>query len=121
MLLVYTGIVLCVFTAGFLGCASQFGARTKGAGLQRIHSSEHFKDGKFVNMEETALMSKDTSSFRSAIEWMKGTDNAVPQRPLPSEKFDEERFLKQTENIGLTWFGHSTVLLNIDGHIILTD
>jgi L-ascorbate metabolism protein UlaG (beta-lactamase superfamily) len=105
----------------FLGCASQFGARAKGDSLRKVQLSQHYRDGKFFNLEETEVMKKGSSFTGNAVKWIKGTANAVPQHVLPSEKFDRKRFLESGSGISLVWFGHSTALINIDGYIVLTD
>jgi L-ascorbate metabolism protein UlaG (beta-lactamase superfamily) len=119
---VIAGIIISVLLiAVCLGCSSQLGARSKGESLKRVRSSSHFKGRKFINLEDTTLMDKDASLINGTIQWIKGTENGVPQYSLPSEKFDKKMFLKKGNGIGLVWFGHSTALLNIDGHIVLTD
>lgn len=117
-----SGILLSVIVfAGFMGCASQFGARSKGESLRKVQSSEHYRNGKFINLEETAVMRKESSYIGGIFKWIKGSEDAVPRYPLPSERFDRDSFLKNSNGIGVVWFGHSTVLLNIEGNIVLTD
>lgn len=44
-----------------------------------------------------------------------------PKSNLPEVKPDLTEFLKPAENMKFIWFGHSTLLLNIDGKIIMID
>lgn len=119
---IFTIILLAVITAVFLGCASQFGARATGDSLRRVQSSAHFADGKFQNLESTTVMKEDQSKAANLIKWIMGAGetDSIPQKPLPAAKFDKETFLK-SKDLGIVWFGHSTVLLNIGGRIVLTD
>lgn len=44
-----------------------------------------------------------------------------PKTPLPEMKPDLQEFLKPSDTLKFVWFGHSTLLLNLDGQIILID
>ncbi len=50
-----------------------------------------------------------------------GVENDRPKKPIQSIAFDKESFLKNDTSITYTWFGHSTILININGKIIITD
>jgi L-ascorbate metabolism protein UlaG (beta-lactamase superfamily) len=116
-MLLMTVIILGGMVTLFLGCASQFGARATGDSLQRVQSSAHFTDGTFQNLEPTFV---NQSKFGSLIKWIMGTADGIPDSPLSAKKFDKDAFLR-TKDLGVVWFGHSTVLLNLNGHIVLTD
>jgi L-ascorbate metabolism protein UlaG (beta-lactamase superfamily) len=57
----------------------------------------------------------------SAKEFLMGGERRVPEVPLPS--VDPRPFWSRAPASGLraTWLGHSTVLLEMDGHRVLTD
>jgi L-ascorbate metabolism protein UlaG (beta-lactamase superfamily) len=50
-----------------------------------------------------------------------GSKDRVPRKKLPDVKPDLATFLKPSDNIKVIWFGHSSLLLNISGKIILID
>ncbi|WP_408095518.1 MBL fold metallo-hydrolase [Peredibacter sp. HCB2-198] len=45
----------------------------------------------------------------------------APKTKLPEVKPDMNEFLKPSDFVKFVWFGHSTLLLNLDGKIILID
>jgi len=89
--------------------------------MQKIEKSSHYKDGKFLNYK-----GKFEIEFwdRLSIMWeMIITDNdRKPDVELPSEKVDLDK-IKNAKNdeLKITWVGHSSQIINIDGKIILTD
>lgn len=48
-------------------------------------------------------------------------EGRIPSAKLPEMKPDLVEFLNPSENVKFIWFGHSTLLLNLDGKIILID
>lgn len=121
MYVIYGLISIAVVAGLFVGCASSFGARAKGASLRNIETSNNYKNGKFVNLEETTVMNKDASIVSNTRDWLNGSDDSVPTFLILSEKFDKDNFIKSNNGVGVTWFGHSTVLLNINGFVVLID
>lgn len=116
--------VLFLFILGvvvFIKTAPQFGARAEGEELQKILSSPNYRDGKFQNLVPTQMSGENTSMFGNMIKFMKGGENREPKVPLQTAKFDKNAFLNSHSGISYTWFGHSTVLINVNGKIILTD
>jgi L-ascorbate metabolism protein UlaG (beta-lactamase superfamily) len=53
-------------------------------------------------------------------QFIAGTPNSRPDN-LETTTFNNQKFLENKKGITLTWFGHTTVLLNVEGTIILTD
>ena len=45
----------------------------------------------------------------------------IPQGKIPEAKPDIDHFMKKDNQTKFIWFGHSTLLVNIDGQIILMD
>ncbi|MDA3890891.1 MAG: MBL fold metallo-hydrolase [Salinivirgaceae bacterium] len=89
--------------------------------MDKMKASTNYKDGKFQNQEETPVMHPDTSYFSVMRQFMKKGENREPETALQTVKFDKDAFLAETDGIKSVWFGHSTVLLNINGLIVLTD
>lgn len=48
-------------------------------------------------------------------------ENLTPSERIPEEKPDLNEFLNKSSKIKVIWLGHSSILLNIDGIIILID
>ncbi len=124
MIIQITAGVLVLFIIGvivFIKTAPQFGARAEGERMEQILSSPNYRDGKFQNLVPTQMSGENTSMFGNMIKFIKGGENREPNAPLQTAKFDKNTFLNSNTQISYTWFGHSTVLININGKIILTD
>lgn len=98
-----------------------FGGSPNGATLDRMKQSPQFRNGKFENLEPTPVMLENASMFQTMKEWIKGPENGRPDSVV-TKTFDREAFMKVDDNnFNITWFGHSTVLINTGHHVILTD
>lgn len=95
------------------------GGKVDGERLERIQSSEYFDGRRFVNVVETTL---GAPSMGLAWEYVKGGTERTPKQSIPIVH-PEPASLAATgaEPLRLTWLGHSTVLLEIDGSLVLTD
>jgi L-ascorbate metabolism protein UlaG (beta-lactamase superfamily) len=96
-----------------------FGAPPIGERLARIQRSFHFVDGAFQNLEPTELMK--VGMWTTTRHWLDGDEQRRPTCPLPVVA--SARALAEPPSSGLrvTWLGHSTTLIEIDGAIVLTD
>jgi L-ascorbate metabolism protein UlaG (beta-lactamase superfamily) len=89
--------------------------------LERAQGSAQFARGRFRN--PTGVVPKlDGNQLSLTGEFFFGGRGRVPRAPLPLER-PHETWQKPVSASGLrvTWLGHSTVLLEIDGVRILTD
>jgi len=105
----------------FIWIHPTFGARNKFINQEKLESSSNFKDGKFQNIEKTVMMTGEGNMWDSMKKFIKGVENDRPDEPIESIVFDKNQFLNNDSTITYTWFGHSTVLLNVNGKIIITD
>lgn len=111
-------IVLIVFL--FMTFSPEFGATPKGEALERIQKSEHYSDDKFQNLSETDMSGK-IEYGRTLKEYMtKG--NKVPDWSIPVVKHTTKTFTTTQDSVTkITWFGHSAILLELDGKKIFID
>lgn len=97
---------------------SAMGSAARGARLDRIKRSPHFVDGKFVNM----LTPKEPKFFPALWKWIKGAENTTPDGPLPIQKREaKELSALPSSGLRISWFGHSTLLIELDGRRFLVD
>ena len=114
--------ILSLFLAAMISTERfvALGAAPDDATLTRMRASPHFKDGQFVNDDPTTLMK--VSSWESAKRWMGGGEMRVPTCPLPIASDAAARIASPpSSGLRITWLGHSTTLIEIDGARILTD
>jgi len=101
----------------FANTSPQFGAKAEGGYRERIINSKNFINGKFKNIEKTAMMTKFNLIDMSKI-FIKG--NTMPGFSIPVVKCDSIE-QKNESAIKATWFGHSSILLEIDNRKIFLD
>jgi len=135
MILQYIVLILILILIGgiiFINVSPQFGAKTTGADYERIKRSKNFKNGKFRNIGKTTTMTKIDLASMSKF-FIKG--NTVPNFTIPIEKSDSIKkdsldiavvnnnldSYKQKSNVKVTWFGHSTLLLEVNNKKIFLD
>lgn len=97
------------------GCAG-FGGSPSGERLSRMRASPQWEDGGFANPQPIINHNKEmlTSMFE-------GSDYASPDGPLPVIFGGEALKNAPESGLRLTWMGHSTVLIELDGQRVLTD
>ena len=94
-----------------------FGGRPAGERLARMQASPQWADGTFEN---ATPMYNDVLGSLTAFSDM--SDHAEPAAPLPVVPVDPARFEAAPDSgLRVTWLGHSTLLVEIDGHTFLTD
>lgn len=112
--------MIVLITLIFMYTSPEFGAKPKGERLKRIQRSENYTDGKFKNERETDVSGK-MEWGRSLREWMTSGDK-VPDWSLPVQKITTEAIAATPDTLTkITWFGHSAILLEMDGKKIFID
>ena len=83
-----------------------------------IERSPQWRDGKFHN----TLERNDRSIWSILERRFQGVEHTVPEEPLPVVIRKADDFLAASSTgLRVTWFGHSSVLIEIDGYRVLTD
>lgn len=94
-----------------------FGKRAQGERRARMEKSPQWKEGAFENPEPIINQYRAMLSGMWAI-----SPDAEPHQPVPVHQVDPALFAQApTSGLRLTWFGHSTMLIEIDGLRVLTD
>ncbi|MBR9975663.1 MAG: MBL fold metallo-hydrolase [Bacteroidetes bacterium] len=105
----------------FMTSAPQFGSAPDEESLRRWSALPHYKDGRFVNIGGVDVNFSGGSMLGTLWDFLTVTDTK-PAKPLPVA-FEEGAvdFPIAAGETRVTWFGHSAVLLEIDGKRILID
>ncbi|MFG3120937.1 MBL fold metallo-hydrolase [Streptomyces sp. NPDC048201] len=101
-----------------------FGAEPRGERLARIHRSPHFKDGVFQNPGGTARTRPSGSTLDLAKAFFDKDTRPVraPHGTIPVHPTTVADLAKPpVTGLRVTWLGHSSVLVEIDGHRVLFD
>lgn len=97
-----------------------FGAAPSESELALMKASPHFVDGQFVNEEPTSLMKP--GQWAATKQWILGDEMRTPPCPLPIVEDGARRLSAGSANgLRITWLGHSTTLIELDGRVFLTD
>lgn len=99
-----------------------FGGQSSPAERERMQASARYADGHFANQESTGVMKGNGGATAALRAWLLGDEMRSPSCPLPLVT-DAAPALRVPPLSGLrvTWLGHSTTLIEIDGVRVLTD
>lgn len=96
-------------------------AASPGPVAERIARSPAWDGTQFVNTVPTSL-GMDGQASRVAWRFLFERGEREPAAPLPTVPVDLEALARPlAEGVRATWFGHSSVLLEVDGVRVLTD
>ena len=98
---------------------ASFGARATGDRLARMQASPNWSDGIFVNSIETT-MEIEGSPLKGAWEWISNDQQTKPDVPIPVATPGDLSPVGN-DRLRVTWMGHSSMLIELDGHLVLTD
>ena len=121
-LLIVLAVVAAALVSGvlFMKLAPQFGDAPSGERLARMERSPNHRDGKFQNPTATHMGSPG-GMFKASVDYFRGGQDREPTAPLPAQRLAQQGFGGGDKELRLAWLGHSTVLINLDGVVILTD
>ena len=123
MLTIFTLAILALimFTTLFLKFNPQFGGRHSSEEKSKLQASKNWKGSSFKNLEITTLdfaPSNIPSFIKDQI-----TNNKIrrPEKAIPIDLNDLALFNKRDKQAKFLWFGHSTILLQLNGFNLLVD
>ena len=117
--LLWTVALLAIALGATLADAwTALGGRAEGARRARMERSAQWKDGSFENPQP--LVNDAWGSVKAMFEV--SPDVSPREQGVAVVKGERQRFeTPPASGLRATWLGHSTVLLEIDGHRVLTD
>ena len=101
------------------GCASALGSNEYD---DKYSHSPNYYNGKFQNLIKTSEGPKPGTSLSMISEVVFGNEERYPSFQLPVNQLDPSFFKSSPANgLRVTWLGHSSAIIEIDGRRILTD
>ncbi|MEM1055295.1 MAG: MBL fold metallo-hydrolase [Bacteroidota bacterium] len=95
------------------------GAQAEGERLARVQQSPQYREGAFQN-----LLPQQSTGASVSVVWEFFTDRTpykVPEAPLPTLARTAANFASPRDSLRITWFGHSSVLVELDSARVLID
>jgi L-ascorbate metabolism protein UlaG (beta-lactamase superfamily) len=120
LLFLISGGVLALML--YFRLAPRIGGNPAGERLARIQGLPNYRDGCLRNLEPTEMNMPASTMLKVMWTMLRGGDGREPERPIPVVHFDREVWERiPGSEMAIAWFGHSCVLLKIDGVTFLTD
>ena len=91
------------------------GTQPEGARLARAQQSPNYKDGKFFN-----AIPEQMNLWAATKRMFQGGDHRSPEAAMPTAAKADLK-VPPASGLRVTWIGHSSMLIEIDGKRILTD
>ena len=89
--------------------------------MARINKSPQFKNGKFQNTHPW-IQPSFSEYFSTGLKFLFARNQRIPDRPLPRKMVDLLHFdSDHSDGLKVTWLGHSSLMINIDGFKIMID
>jgi L-ascorbate metabolism protein UlaG (beta-lactamase superfamily) len=111
------GVLLVVVVVALVDGWKAFGRRAEGDRRARMEKSSQYGDGRFQNPQP--LWNDGWAMITGAFD---ASEYGAPKNPPPTVPGDHTRFeTPPPTGLRVTWLGHSSMLVEIDGHYILTD
>ena len=99
----------------------QFGAKPTPEQEANYSKSPQWQNGSFQNAEETSMNINIWSMPKLLYKQFIDKKDREPKKPLAMAKFDKEAFLADDAPFKYVWYGHSVVLIRMNGKTILID
>jgi L-ascorbate metabolism protein UlaG (beta-lactamase superfamily) len=107
--------------ASSTGWFASFGGKVRGERLERARRSPQFEGARFVNSMPTHMLVPGTT-WEMIRHQLFGGEERVPRRPLPVvARAAADYQAPPPTGLRVTWIGHASALVEIDGHRLLTD
>ncbi|WP_127495860.1 MBL fold metallo-hydrolase [Paenibacillus glycanilyticus] len=119
---IFIAIVVVLLLVLFLSIYPVFGGKPGEQTLARMKKSPHYSNGKFENVLPSAMSMSLRENLGLLMEFARGNKLASPEKevavmPLHPQSFKD----KLAGQAKVTWFGHSALLLELDGKKLLLD
>lgn len=111
-------VVLIVLLMAFIKIAKVFGGKPSKQQKKKYSQYPNHKEGKFTNLMPQFTVTQAPDFIDDSLH-PKSTRR--PDFDIPYVKIDPKSLAEKTTHTRITWFGHSTMLLEMDGKNILID
>ncbi len=99
----------------------QFGGKATPALKAQYAQSPNWKEGKFENLVETTMEFSIQNVPKLMYKQFFETKGRNPKKALPILPFERDVFLEPADEAKIIWYGHSVVLMRLQGKTLLID
>lgn len=115
-------MALGIVVALYFNFSPIVGSNPTGERLAHIKASPNYRDGKFQNVVETDMDMPVGTMAKVMWEFAKGAEGREPKDTIPTVAFDAAAWDAVPDTaIATAWFGHSSLLIKVDGLTFLCD
>lgn len=120
ILRIMLSLVIGILLAGylFLKYHPVIGGKSSKEKFNVFRQSKNFDRKKFINQIPTVMDTRITTMVSILRDFIKGNPNSKPKRAIPVEPLHS---VMPDEYTKVSWLGHSTLLLEMDGKRLLLD
>jgi L-ascorbate metabolism protein UlaG (beta-lactamase superfamily) len=112
-------IVLATIVLTTVMVLPRMGKKPQGERLEKLSMSSNYRNGLFINPVHTIMERPPNEAFR---EMMKRGEKRTPSKPIETFPIDTERYTHENDELPLvTWLGHSSFLIRMNGVNLLID
>ncbi|MDT0648045.1 MBL fold metallo-hydrolase [Zunongwangia sp. F260] len=104
---------------GIKSFKKSFGKMPEGERLERIEKSSNSANGKFHNVQPTAVSPDDVSMITVLKDFVTRPKSVRPSAELPNVKTDLSQI--SSDKPVIVWFGHSSYFIDFNGYRVLVD
>tara|TARA_R110000868_G_scaffold4211_9_gene26536 strand:+ start:728 stop:1771 length:1044 start_codon:yes stop_codon:yes gene_type:complete len=99
----------------------QFGGKISKDEKKRFSKSESWNGEKFLNIETTSMDISPLKMPKLLYKQFFENNGRKPKQKLPVAPFNSTSFLAPSKDVKFIWYGHSVVLLRVNGKTLLID
>ncbi len=115
-------VLIAIGIFSFFQFAPQIGGKPVGERAVRMKNSPHYRNGIFYNQVATNMDMPAGIMAKTVWKMLTEGKSNEPASPIHNLKFNAETFLQFDDaEVVVTWFGHSAVLIKIEGKVFLVD
>jgi L-ascorbate metabolism protein UlaG (beta-lactamase superfamily) len=117
------GVIVGMLAAGYLVVRyyPALGGHSTHTRRMEMNASKNRLNGKFVNQIPTLMEMNLRSTVKILIEFIKGNPNGKPASSIQTVPLTPNHLMQDNEQATVTWFGHSAILLRLDGKTLFID
>jgi L-ascorbate metabolism protein UlaG (beta-lactamase superfamily) len=110
-------VLVALLGMGLAEAWTALGTLPSGTRLERIAASPRFRAGRFMD----TIPRNDPDIWKATSRWLGGGEHRTPSAPLPVLLRNGSDLAVAASGVRITWLGHSSLLVELEGRRVLVD